>query len=260
MLIFKKIIIILLFILSSSYCNYSQVLMQGEFLEYNVSYLGVSIANIKYYNDGTEVINKRVTAKTRVNVFTYSHIPLVNAKARMESWVDKNGFHSHKFVRNLSLRDKPWEYQKIEFLYDKDLLTNNKWINNKNTSSINYQIKSNSQIHDAIGLFLKVRNLARAGNSSSILTYLDEAPFNTRINYKSKKENISVDAVSGKVRSIYATGSADWQKQFGLTGGFEAWFSDDDARVPLKAKADFIIGNISIELVKYKRAGWKPPR
>jgi hypothetical protein len=46
---------------------------------------------------------------------------------------------------------------------------------------------------------------------------------------------------------------------YGLTGEFMAWLSDDNYRIPLKAKFGVTIGNITLELVKYKRQDWKPP-
>jgi hypothetical protein len=253
-------IIIFTLILSNFAQTKSQVLSTGEFLEYNVSYLGVSIANIKVYNDGNELYANSSAAKIRANVFTYSHIPLVNAKAKMEAWVDRRGLFSHQFIRNLSLRSKPWEFQKITFDYNKHLLTNQKWVNNKSVSLIRYEFDRSSKIHDALGLFFKMRSSASASGSTSILTYLDEVPISIFAKFDSKKEKISVDGVSGNVRSITGSGRANWQKQYGLTGGFEAWFSDDGAKIPLLVKADFIIGSIRIELVKYKRSDWTPPR
>jgi hypothetical protein len=45
-----------------------------------------------------------------------------------------------------------------------------------------------------------------------------------------------------------------------LTGDFEGWFSNDEARVPILAKMKVILGSITIELMRWKRAGWTPPR
>ncbi|MBX3042558.1 MAG: DUF3108 domain-containing protein [Candidatus Kapabacteria bacterium] len=255
-----KYFFILVVFLTSFYSGDASVLLTGEFLEYNVTYLGVSIANVKIYNDGWTNHGKRSVVKVRANIFTYSHIPMINAKVRMESLIDRGGIYSHEYVRNISLRNNPWEYQKIEFNYSQNLLKNNKWINNKKTSSINLEFEPTYRIHDALGLFFKARFAATPGNSSKILTYLDESPFYTNINFSSKKELIYVGGVSGKVRSVYGKGNADWQKQFGITGEFEGWFSDDSARIPLKGKLDFIVGKLSIELVKYQRDGWQVPR
>ncbi len=256
----KKYLFLILFIILSYNFAKSSVLMPGEFLEYNVTYMGISIANVKFYCDGYESLQGRSVAKIRTNVFTYGHIPLINAKVKMEEWIDKSRVFSHKFIRNLSIRNKPWEYQKIEFDYNKNILKNNKWINNKSTSSINLEFNPSYRIHSAIGLFYKARLAASPNFTSQILTYLDESPFYTNIRYGSQKDYILVDGINGKVRAIYCKGNANWDKQYGLTGEFEGWFSDDNARIPLKGKIDFIIGKINIELVKYKRDGWTAPK
>ena len=45
-----------------------------------------------------------------------------------------------------------------------------------------------------------------------------------------------------------------------LKGSFEGWFSDDEARIPIVSKMNVYVGNVVIELVKWKRPGWVPPR
>jgi len=46
---------------------------------------------------------------------------------------------------------------------------------------------------------------------------------------------------------------------YGLSGKFEGWFSDDDAHIPIKAKMNVYVGSVVIELVKWKRGSWNPP-
>jgi hypothetical protein len=55
-------------------------------------------------------------------------------------------------------------------------------------------------------------------------------------------------------------GRADFVGIFGLTGGFEGWFSNDEARVPIMAKMKVLIGSVTIELMRWNRPGWTPPR
>jgi hypothetical protein len=45
-----------------------------------------------------------------------------------------------------------------------------------------------------------------------------------------------------------------------LEKDFEGWFSDDDARIPIRAKMKVIIGKVDIQLVRWKRANWSPPQ
>jgi hypothetical protein len=55
-------------------------------------------------------------------------------------------------------------------------------------------------------------------------------------------------------------GKLDFTGIFGLSGEFEGWFSNDEARVPILAKMKVLIGSVTIELMSWKRKGWAPPR
>ena len=56
------------------------------------------------------------------------------------------------------------------------------------------------------------------------------------------------------------SGQARWTGLYGLSGNFEGWFSNDEARVPIKAKMSVYIGSVVIELKSWKRPDWKPPK
>jgi hypothetical protein len=76
----------------------------------------------------------------------------------------------------------------------------------------------------------------------------------------SKKTSTEIDAVKYPVETIEFDGRADFVGIFGLTGGFSGWFSNDEAAVPIIAKMKVILGSIRLELVKWNRPGWVPPR
>ena len=50
-------------------------------------------------------------------------------------------------------------------------------------------------------------------------------------------------------------GNAEFVGIFGLTGEFSGWFWNDDARIPIVAKMQVIIGSVTIELMSWKRPG-----
>jgi hypothetical protein len=232
----------------------------GEQLEYEVSYLGVSFARIIINTERIENLGGVATIKTKASIYSYDHVPLLKAKADLESWFDRSGIFSYQFVRNLSLRGKDWEYQKVVFNYKNNTLTNQKFIKGKRTSARGFQFNQGMKICDALTVFFKARAEAQPYKSKTITTYLDENPFYVKFNFDKNKHKVDVDAVNYSVRSIYGSGYANWEGQYGLKGSFEAWFSDDDARVPLEGKFDFILGKINVELVKYRRLNWYPPK
>ena len=80
------------------------------------------------------------------------------------------------------------------------------------------------------------------------------------INFDGKQEIVEIDAVKYPVRTKYLNGSADWTGAYGLSGKFEGWFSDDDAKIPIRAKMKVYVGSVNIELVSWKRTNWTPPK
>ena len=82
----------------------------------------------------------------------------------------------------------------------------------------------------------------------------------TSINFLAKEENIEINASSYPIKSLYFNGTANWTGIYGLTGKFEGWFSDDEARIPVKAKMKLYVGNANIELIKWSRENWQPPK
>jgi hypothetical protein len=80
------------------------------------------------------------------------------------------------------------------------------------------------------------------------------------IDFDGARTKEEIEAVPYPVDVLHFEGEAKFVGVFGLTGGFEGWFSNDAARVPVLAKMKVLIGNIRIELVSWKRTGWTPPR
>jgi hypothetical protein len=75
-----------------------------------------------------------------------------------------------------------------------------------------------------------------------------------------QREGLTLPAVKYPIKSVYFKGEAKWRGIYGLEGNFEGWFSDDDARIPLKAKMKVLVGKVDITLVRGKRANWTPPQ
>jgi hypothetical protein len=82
----------------------------------------------------------------------------------------------------------------------------------------------------------------------------------TLIKFTNEHTSEKIDAIDYPVDLVHFEGNAGFVGIFGLTGDFEGWFSNDAARVPVLAKMKVILGNVRIELMKWKRKDWNPPR
>lgn len=103
-----------------------------------------------------------------------------------------------------------------------------------------------AHVHDKVSLAVPTLVRGKAGRTEFYLP--------------AERTTVSIDAVPYPIRVVELEGKADFEGIYGLTGDFTGWFSDDAAAVPIKAKMKVILGNISLELIEWKRPGWSPPR
>lgn len=249
-------LLILLFVATSALPAKSFI-FAGEELQYEVSYLGVKLCKILVTTKGKEKFGNISVIRIKTKVDTYS-IPYVSFNGTFESLVDIALTHSHQFIVNSKLRKQPWEFQKVVFDYSSGKAIHGKWHGSKIIYDNKFGIKG--KWNDPISLVFLTRQFSSVKRKISIPTVMDIHKFNVSINLTGKKENITIDALSYPIKSIYLTANADWKGVYGLSGKVETWLSDDNARVPLLAKVDLTIGNVTIELVKWKRSGWIPPK
>lgn len=253
----KKIILFIFFALM--YVNtYAQVIVPGERLEYKISYLGITLANAFVYTEKTYNVNGVQCYQIKSEIKTPSGMPFVDAYVKFISSAKTDMSRSQEFIRHIKLDDSEWEYQKLYFNYSGYELTNKKWINQKLMHTSRYQISPYSNVHDIVSLAFMIRTRSYQKDPYNAKAIIDQGIFDVYINTTGKKESAEISAVDYPIRCRYVAGNANW-KMYGMTGFAEAWFSDDNARIPVKAYIDLRIGKAKLELVKWKRSGWKPP-
>ncbi len=113
---------------------------------------------------------------------------------------------------------------------------------------------------DGLSLFFYAREHARDKKTEIVPTFIENKEAKTTINFLSDRQDVEIDSVDYPVDAVYLNGRADFVGVFGLTGGFEGWFSNDDARIPIIARLKVILGSIKVELIRWKRGTWMPPR
>lgn len=254
----KTLLIVLAFIfLLNPLVNYAQAVWSpGEVLEYDVSFLGIKLGTIKIETIKEEDLNGKQVYTAKSTMQSNPGIPFVSLYAIFNSWMDKSLGFSHQFVGNTKTSDG-WQYNKIDFDYEKKKITNRHWLNDSLIT--NDVFDATSKINDGCSLFFFARKYSDVKKTVKVPTFID-GKFITTINFHGKREAIKIDAISYPVQTIYLDGKADWQGVYGLSGRFEGWFSDDDARIPIKAFMNVYVGKVLIELKKWKREGWKPPK
>jgi len=234
----------------------------GEELEYKVSYSFFTIGTIR-----TQVVSKeqrygRTVYRTRALIDSNPSLGwLVNLHVQFYSEMD-GGVYSYFWLADDSSK-KEVNFRRFRFDYEnkraylehgKRLSANERSVESRDTIAIT------DQCQDGLSLFFYAREHVREQSQMRIPTLIDNKQVNTYINFMNKREDADIDAVDYPVDVVAFDGKADYVGIFGLTGGFRGWFSNDDAQIPIVARMNVILGSVKIELQKWNRPGWQPPK
>ncbi len=231
----------------------------GERLEYEVSYSIFALGTVKVEILDSAQRNGATVFRAKAFMDSYSGVPFVNLHWIFYSEIDPQ-LYSHFFSGVDNKDTNSVSYSNYSFDYPNDRVFVERGIRQQHDSAIKTTDTISSPFQDGLSLFYYARGNVHSNEPENIPTFVNEKKVNTYINFMSKKTSTEIDAVKYPVETIEFDGRADFVGIFGLTGGFSGWFSNDEAAVPIVAKMKVILGSIRLELVKWNRAGWVPPR
>jgi hypothetical protein len=227
----------------------------GEELTYNVSYIGFDIGRIK-------IKLLAIQGDTLIHAIAYMDsyrgVPFVDLHSVFESWINSAVYSQYFEARDKD--DDHWKQYKYHFEYQNKRIIVEEGIWQSNTIDSRDTIKLDTFYQDGLSLFYYARLHVQSSGNVSVPVFVSEKKGNAEIRFTGERKKEKIDAVNYPVDVLYFSGRAGFIGVFGLTGGFEGWFSNDVARVPILAKMKVIIGNIRIELMEWKRSGWSPPK
>ncbi len=236
----------------------AQLLQPGEELEYDVSYLGISLGRIRIVTERVDSLKGRPVVVATAFMESHPNIPFLSLKAVFRSWLDTSAAFSHRFEGWMQLGDRPREYGKYVFDYDRRLLIAEEWEGERRTIQRTFVLRA--RMNEGLSLLFAARRFLHSGKSYRFPTVVTADTHATIIHFTGQRHAVTVPAFPYPIQAVYFRGTAEWEGIYGLTGDFEGWFSDDEARVPLRAKMRVYVGNITIELVRWRREGWQPPK
>jgi hypothetical protein len=233
------------------------VLKEGEELVYNVRYGFFDLGQVRIKTLDRFRKGNTVEYHSRALIDSYRKVPFVNLHAVFDSDID-SAVYAHEFVGKIK-EDDSWNFARYLFDYPRDRVLLE--IGQKDTVvSKRETLEVRSPYQDGLSLFFYARDQLFARKHIVVPTLVKEQKVTTRLDLDFNRTSVEIDAINYPVDVIEFNGSADFVGIFGLTGDFEGWFSNDEARVPIKAKMKVIIGSVTIELMEWKREGWSPPK
>ncbi len=231
----------------------------GEELVYNVSYSIFDIGSIKLQILDTARRNGVMVYKAKAFADSYSGLPFVDLHQVFYTEMDEETF-SQFFITHNTGKPAKMPYVKYTYNYKK-----NKMMYEMGTEPGPVIMKTGEEPvlerHlDGLSLFFYARKNFKQSKKYSVPVLVNEKSFKTHFNFMNKIGEQKIDAVKYPVRTVEFDGTSDFTGVFGMTGYFQGYFSDDEAGIPIVAKMKVILGSVHIELMKWNRPGWAPPK
>jgi hypothetical protein len=233
------------------------VFAEGEDLIYNVRYGPFDLGQVRIKTVTKVAKNSSTAYRAVAYIDSYKSIPFVNLHAVFESLIDADVF-SHYFLGKSRDGDY-WSFGRYVYDYNAQRVylefgKRDTVVQQRDTLVID------GKTQDGLSLFFYARENLFSGTRHRIPAIVNEKKVYTFIDFYKKRKSVEVDFIDYPVDVVGFEGTMEFTGIFGLTGDFEGWFSNDSARIPIVAKMKVILGSVTIELMKWTRAGWTPPR
>jgi len=235
------------------------MLQVGEELTYKVKYLFVNLGSITVRIKDRRFVNGRARYSATADI--HSRVPLIiDLHVRFDSELDERMFSygwtaSDSTSDGVFLRNIQFDYDRLRMTVDRGERTDSGYVVERADT-----IAITDYCQDGLSLFYYAREHVLERREHNVPTVIDTEQVNTYINFTNEVDDVSIGAVDYDVEVVAFDGRADFVGIAGLTGGFEGYFSNDRARVPIVAYMNVIVGSIKVELESWKRSGWSPPR
>lgn len=227
--------------------NTSPAFQNGEFLKYKLSYSLIHAGFATLQVDEIEINNKdliHVNGKGwTVGVVDF----FFSVKDNYQTYFDKNTSQPHHFIRKINeggySKDKEifFDFKKKQAIVK----------NHKKKSENSYFIQNDVQ--DMLSALYYLRNMnfdtIKKYEIFTINMFYDNQMIKIDIKYIGKEV---IDTKYGKINTIVIKPQVEAGRIFKEDDSVTIWLSDDKNKVPLKIKANVLIGSIKAEIFEHK--------
>jgi hypothetical protein len=221
-----------------------------------VSYATVDLGQIRVRILEKKTDGGKTVYSAQANIDSYKGVPFVDLHAIFDDLI-ADPIHSRRFTSRMK-SEKGWDTVSYEFDYPaKRCLVRNRPVA---AGATDETLTVGGPSQDGLSLLYYARQEALRKQQTSVPTIVSGKQGTTSFDFLRERDGEEIDALDYPVDVVYFKGEAGFVGIFGLSGEFEGWFSNDEASVPIVGKMKVLIGSVRIELMKWKRDGWNPPR
>ncbi|MFC5047912.1 DUF3108 domain-containing protein [Aquimarina hainanensis] len=251
----KKIVIILL-ILASNFSHAQEVHKSfdaGEWFRFRIHY-GIFTASYATLEVKAETLNSKPVYHV-VGTGKSSGVLSLFFKVEdyYETYIDRNKVSPYRFIRKIN---EGGHTKDIEINFDhtkNEAFVFDKKYNTKKT----FHTKSN--IQDMMSSFYYLRNniditSLKKGDEKYVNMFFDNENYKFKLKFLGRE---TIKTKMGKIKCLKFRPYVQAERVFKEEESLTVWISDDDNRMPVKIKADILVGSIQADLDAFK--GLKHP-
>ena len=240
----------------------------GEELNYKVYYGFIKLGDVKLKLSSKVSEKNQLLFTSIAYLKSYDGIPFVYVNFYFESMMYhfrdsmfSKYFSSTEFKQKSETEGK---YSLVQsdyyFVYSERYRILQKTINASMVQNDTVRYDMMPKFQDGLSIFYNARIHSLNPKLYKIPVFISDQESSVNYSFNMNEDVVSVNAVDYDVSVIKIEGTALFKAVFGLTGDFTGWLSNDDYRVPLKAKFNVTIGSITLELDSFKKHSWIPPK
>ena len=237
------------------------VFAEGEELVYEVRWLFVKLGEIRLKT--LRARKEGTSGRNVVSAWIDSYdLPVADVHSVVHSEIDST--LTCVYSTSTEKRNKGWWLLKNRYDHlSKRLTIEDTWSKEKDgpafTSPKTDTFTVDGTLQDGLSILYFARSYAHSRRTMNVPTIVYKQLGSTWLRFTGERGTMEIDALDSPIKIVGFEGRADFEGIFGLSGDFEAWFTDDKAAVPIKAKLGVILGSITIELKEWHRNGWTTP-
>lgn len=242
---------------NKSFKDTTEYLLQvGEELTYIVKYAFLNLGEVRFHVKEKSVCNGKKTTETIAYMDSYEGLPFVDLHQEYYSFIDSN-LYPVEFLGLMLDEDTNFVKYKFE---DDSLIIITKGDYNSGKIKFDSTATVKNKFQDGLSILYYARTFVGRDTTLIVPCFVNEKEEKTKINFYSGIESVEIDQVDYDIECLKIDGETDFVSVYGLTGDFEGWFSNDNHSVPIKAKMNVIIGSVTLELIRWNKKNWEPPK
>ncbi len=244
----RKVFFLLFFI---SYLSFSQnktiPFQKGEFLKYKLSYGLIHAGFATLQVDEITKENKNLIhidgQGWTVGIVDF----FFSVEDNYQTYFDKNTLKPYRFIRKIN-EGGYTKNKEILFDFQKHQATVKDYKNN-NEKSFSIQNDVNDMLSSLYYIRSKSFDNIKQNEIITIKMFYDDKTEKINVKYLGRE---TINTKFGKVKTIIIKPEVEADRIFEKKEGVIIWLSDDDNKIPIRIKANILVGSIKAELQEYK--------